>query len=286
MTEDEYNDLTERVIGVAIAVHRKLGPGKPEAMYEEAMHKTLLRQGIACERQVPLPLVFDGEMLDCGYRMDLIVEGVLVIELKTVTALLPIHEAQLLTYLRLSGHKVGLLINFEVMMLKDGIKRRVNGLGKELAPHEPWQTSTMVAGPIGEVIHCALGVHSKLGPGLLRSTYITAMIHLVKKHFRHGDQTFARVHQNLQRSISMDGLDLEHPLEIELALEFPSGSWLPLLILSVDEISPLHEARFRSQIRLAGWERGFIFNFNAVRLKDGLRQIGLTRRDSGPHHLI
>lgn len=280
MTEAEYNILTEKVIGVAIAVHRRLGPGKVEAMYEEALHKLLLKRGIACKRQVTLPLVFDGETLECGYRMDLVVEGVLVIELKTVTALLPIHEAQLLTYLRLSGHKVGLLINFDVMMLKDGIKRRVHGLGMDLVPHAEWTTTKMVAGPLGGVIRCAMSVHSKLGPGLLRSAYITAMVHEVRKRFRHGDRILARVHQNLQRSVNVDGFELEHPLEIELVLEFAAGSWLPLLILSVEEISPLHEARFRSQIRLAGWNSGFILNFNATRLKDGLRQVGLNRKDA------
>ena len=76
------------------------------------------------------------------------------------------------------------------------------------------------------------------------------------------------------------GFELEHPLEIELVLEFAAGSWLPLLILSVEVISPLHEARFRSQIRLAGWNSGFILNFNATRLKDGLRQVGLNRKDA------
>ncbi len=106
-------------------VHKALGPGLLESAYEDCLCRELELQGIAFEKQVPLPVTYKGMTLACGYRMDLVVEGELVVELKAVDALLPIHEAQLLTYLRLSGLKRGLLLNFHVSLLRDGIRRRV-----------------------------------------------------------------------------------------------------------------------------------------------------------------
>ncbi|MAO56019.1 MAG: GxxExxY protein [Rhodospirillaceae bacterium] len=117
--------LTEKVIGLAIEVHRHLGPGLLESAYEECLCFELESQGIEYARQVPLPVTYKNTKLECGYRMDLMVEGKLVIELKTVDRLLPIHEAQLLTYLKLSGLKTGLLLNFNSSVLKDGIRRLV-----------------------------------------------------------------------------------------------------------------------------------------------------------------
>ena len=117
--------LTGRVIGAAIEVHKQLGPGLLESAYEVCLCREFELLGIAFERQVPLPVEYKGLRLDGGYRLDLVVEGQLILELKSVEELLPLHEAQLLTYLKLSGIKVGLLINFNVPALKDGIKRRV-----------------------------------------------------------------------------------------------------------------------------------------------------------------
>ena len=124
----EINAITEAVIGAAIEVHKHIGPGLLESCYETCLCHELDLRGIAYERQVALPVAYKGAKLDCGYRMDLLVAGSVVIELKAIDQLLPIHEAQLLTYLRLSTHKVGLLINFNVCVLKDGIVRRVHGL--------------------------------------------------------------------------------------------------------------------------------------------------------------
>lgn len=276
MTENQYNDLSERVIGCAIAIHRRLGPGKKEALYEEALQKSLRKQGVACERQVPLPVEYGGTILDCGYRMGLVVEGVIVIELKTVAVLLPIHDAQLLTYLKLSEHKVGLLINFHSLMLKDGIRRRVHGLGMELVPAPPWTSRSSVSGPLAGVISAAMMVHSALGPGLLRSTYMVCMIHELEGRLEVKASKVVRVHQNLQRPVEVDGMQLDQPLEVELALELESEQFVPLLILSVDSITPLHEARLRSEIRLAGWQEGVILNFNADSMRDGIRHISLT----------
>jgi GxxExxY protein len=123
--ELELEELSSAVIGAAIEVHRELGPGLLESAYEACLgHELALRQ-IAFERQVPLPVSYKGVHLDCGYRLDLVVNGQLVVELKAVEHLEPIHEAQLLTYLRLSRKRVGLLINFNVALLKQGIVRRI-----------------------------------------------------------------------------------------------------------------------------------------------------------------
>jgi len=122
MTDQE---LTHAVIGAAIEVHRVLGPGLLESAYEECLVQELKLRGIPFEQQKPLPVVYKGMKLDCGYRVDLLVDGRVVVEFKAVEALAPIHEAILLTYLRLSGCKIGLLINFHCAVLKDGIRRRV-----------------------------------------------------------------------------------------------------------------------------------------------------------------
>ena len=117
--------LTEAIIGAAIEVHRALGPGLLESAYEECLCHELGLRGLSFERQYPLPVVYKGVTLACGYRMDIVVEDQVVIELKTVDKLLPVHEAQLLTYLKLSGKRIGLLFNFHCEVLRAGMKRRV-----------------------------------------------------------------------------------------------------------------------------------------------------------------
>jgi GxxExxY protein len=119
------NDLTGEVIGAAIEIHRTLGPGLLESAYEECFCYELQLRNINFERQKPLPVVFKEVSLDCGYRLDLLVMNALVVEIKAVETLLLIHEAQLLTYLKLGGWNIGLLINFNVPVLKNGIKRIV-----------------------------------------------------------------------------------------------------------------------------------------------------------------
>jgi GxxExxY protein len=115
--------LSSHVIGVAIEVHRHLGPGLLESAYEECLAFELRSNGLSFARQVALPVIYKAVRLDCGCRMDLVVEHQLVIELKAVERLLPIHEAQVLTYRRLSGHPIGLLMNFNCSVLKDGLRR-------------------------------------------------------------------------------------------------------------------------------------------------------------------
>jgi GxxExxY protein len=125
------NELTKEIIGAAIEVHRALGPGLLESAYEECLCRELSLRGVPFERQVPLPVEFKGLRLDCGYRLDLIVGKTVVVEIKAVESLLSIHDAQLLTYLKLGGWKVGLLINFNVSVLKNGIRRRVLDLEEQ-----------------------------------------------------------------------------------------------------------------------------------------------------------
>ena len=121
-----HEDLTERVIGAAIEVHREIGPGLMESAYEECLRHELHLRGLAFARQLPLPVRYKGVSLDCGYRLDLVVENSLVLELKCVEHILLVHEAQLLTYLKMTGMRVGLIFNFNVAVLaRGGIVRKV-----------------------------------------------------------------------------------------------------------------------------------------------------------------
>ncbi len=121
----ELNDITERIIGCAITVHRALGPGLLESTYEVCLVHELKKAGLQVERQIVLPVVYDNIKLDAGYQLDVLVEDSVILELKSVASLLPIHEAQLLTYLKLADKRLGLLINFNVTVLKNGIKRKI-----------------------------------------------------------------------------------------------------------------------------------------------------------------
>jgi len=128
MTERErLNRITETIIGAAIQVHRILGPGLLESAYEACLAYELAKRGLHVEQQKPVPLVYEQVKLECGYRMDLLVDHSVVVEVKSVEGLAPVHEAQTLSYLRLSGCKLALLINFNVTVLKDGIRRFING---------------------------------------------------------------------------------------------------------------------------------------------------------------
>lgn len=122
------NELSNLVIGQALEVHSVLGPGLLESAYKECLYYKIARSGLNIEKEKAMPLIFDEVRLDCGYRIDLLVERKLVIEIKSVEAISDIHLAQTLTYMRLGNYKLGLLLNFNVVRLKDGIKRVVNGL--------------------------------------------------------------------------------------------------------------------------------------------------------------
>jgi GxxExxY protein len=124
----DINQLSSKVIGAAIEVHKALGPGLLESSYQKCLCHELGLRGIAFENEKPLPLIYKGEKLDCAYQMDLVVENAIIVELKSCEKLKPIHEAQLLTYLKLSDLTLGLLLNFNVSVMRDGIKRIVNKL--------------------------------------------------------------------------------------------------------------------------------------------------------------
>ncbi|MGA2232208.1 MAG: GxxExxY protein [Tepidisphaeraceae bacterium] len=121
----DVNTITGQIVDAAMKIHSALGPGLLESAYEGCLLYELRKRGLNAVSQVPLPVVYDGVQIDVGYRIDLLVEDCVIVELKSIESLLPIHEAQLLTYLKLSGEKVGLLMNFNVTHLKDGIKRKI-----------------------------------------------------------------------------------------------------------------------------------------------------------------
>ena len=126
--QDRLNALTDKIIGAAITIHRELGPGMLESAYKTCLAHELTNRGLFVEREKALPLIYSGQTMDCGYRIDLLVDRLVVVEVKSIERFERVHTAQLLSYLRLSGCKVGLLINFNVKWLvEDGIKRRVNG---------------------------------------------------------------------------------------------------------------------------------------------------------------
>ena len=120
-----YEELTGQIRGAAIDVHRELGPGLLESAYEACLCYELKSRGIPFQRQLELPVRYKGLLLDCGYRIDILADDKVILELKAVESLAPIHEAQLMTYLKLSGKRLGLLMNFNVVLMKDGIKRFV-----------------------------------------------------------------------------------------------------------------------------------------------------------------
>jgi GxxExxY protein len=124
--DPSVNRLTFKIIKCAIAVHRALGPGLLESAYFACLVVELRREGLRVDVDVRVPLVYRGMKLDCAYRLDMIVEGTVVLELKAITAVLPVHEAQLLTYLKITGRPVGLILNFNVPVMKDGIVRKIN----------------------------------------------------------------------------------------------------------------------------------------------------------------
>jgi GxxExxY protein len=127
MEELVYNNISKQIINAAIEVHKELGAGLLESVYEYCLLDELKRRGLVVERQVLLPIRYKGSKLDKEFVIDMLVEDKIILELKSIETILPIHEFQLLTYLKLSGKKLGLLINFNVTQLKDGIRRKING---------------------------------------------------------------------------------------------------------------------------------------------------------------
>ena len=135
--EERLNKITETIIGVAIGIHKALGPGLLESAYEACMVYDLTQAGLRVEQQKSLPVVYREVKLECGYRLDLLVEKEVIVEIKSIERFLPIHKAQLMSYLKLADCKVGLLINFNVEILKDGIQRVVNNFPDSQRPPRP-----------------------------------------------------------------------------------------------------------------------------------------------------
>jgi len=127
MNEKTYNELTSQILSACIEVHRELGPGLLESVYEVCLLDELHRRGLRAEAQVKLPVSYKGKQLNKEFVIDILVEDLILLELKAIEVLLPIHEVQLVTYLKLSGKKLGLLINFHVELLKNGVRRKING---------------------------------------------------------------------------------------------------------------------------------------------------------------
>jgi len=125
---ERINLITEKAIGCAIEVHKAIGPGLLESAYEECLCYELSQNGLSFQRQVPLPVVYKDVKLDCGYQLDIIVEDLVILEIKAVERIIPIHEAQLLSYLRMLDKRIGLILNFHAAVLRNGIKRIVNNL--------------------------------------------------------------------------------------------------------------------------------------------------------------
>lgn len=125
LDEHRINSITGAIIDCSIRVHKELGPGLLESVYEVCLMKELINEGLSVKRQLNLPVIYKGEKIDIDFKIDLLVEDEVIVELKAVESILPVHEAQILTYLKLSGKQIGLLLNFNTKLLKDGIRRFV-----------------------------------------------------------------------------------------------------------------------------------------------------------------
>lgn len=269
MNTQQLNALSRQAIGAAIAVHRELGPGLEEDDYETALSAELTAIGIGHRRQVPLPVVYKGVRLDAGYRLDVLVEESLILEVKSVETIHPIHEAQLLTYLRLSEQPLGLLLNFDVPMLKQGIRRRVLGLeegGADVSPpaepREPFLEDRQFDELSNRVIGSAIEVHRQLGPGLLKSAYEECLCYELSAQ----GLSFER-----RKPLAVRFRDVELPKPAEMDVIVAGG--LPMMVVSVSEITPLLQARLLGRLRIGNWSRGLLLNFSEKTLGAGVRRL-------------
>ena len=271
MNTAQLNNLSGRVIGAAIEVHRELGAGLDEDDYEWALSRDLASIGIFHKRQEPLPVIYKGVAIDCEYRLDLLVEDLLILEIKSVAAIHPIHEAQLLTYLRLARTKLGLLLNFDVPVLKDGIRRRVLGLEEDgvlaaathmTAERTPFSTDRRFDDLSNQVLSAAIEVHRHLGGGLLKSAYAGCLAHELTLRgipFEHQKPLAVRYREII----------LPKPVTIDMVV----AGKLPLMFASVTDVTDLLEARLLGHLKLGGWPVGVLLNFNGKSLRDGLRRL-------------
>lgn len=256
------HEITGLSIGAAIAVHRELGPGVDESAYEQALSFKLRSLGIAHECQVVLPIRYRNACLSCGYRIDVLVENRIPLELKAVERILPIHSAQLLTYMRLGGFSLGLLLNFEVAVLKQGLKRFAL---TQLRPPSVSPSAVPKTGfdPLSaEVLSAAVYVHRVLGPGLLRSAYEECLCHELR--LRKIDLT-----RTANIPLHFEGRELTRTAEIPLLI----AGRVPVYCLSVASVSQLHTSRLMARLRQAGARYRFVLNFNASTMADGIHMV-------------
>ena len=282
------NRLTGEIIGAAIEVHRELGPGKAEMSYETALGHELELRGLVCKAQRAVPVVYKGVKLECGYRLDLLVADRVVVEIKSVDAVIPVHRAQVLTYLKLGGWKLALLLNFNVAVLKAGIERFVLGLNEDgvratLEPSGGRRVDPSSGDAIRalqsfsdcgdqrteelarEIISAAIEVHRELGPGLLPSTYDECLCH---EFYLRGLQ-FER---KCPLPLHYKGKALPGPDEVALLV----GGRVVVNARALNRMQPVHESQLLSQLRLGGWPLGLLINFNTPSLVEGLRRLVLS----------
>lgn len=257
-----HAEITHEIIGAAIQVHRELGPGEDEVVYEEALCIALESRGLNFQRQRPVPVIYKGRKLDCGYRMDVLVADKVVVEAKTMELVAPVHDAQLLTYLRLDDRSVGLLINFRTPVLKDGIMRRVLETSRHqrrpaFAAAAETQGSEDHSGPI---IAAAIEVHRELGPGLLRSTYLECFCHELSLR----NQTFRR---DVAVHLKFLGRALKQPGMFNLLV-----AGFPVQIVAVNAVTETHKLHLAALLCQAVLPDGLLLNFNSVLLKDGIHR--------------
>jgi GxxExxY protein len=221
---------------------------------------------MANRRQVTLPLCYKGVKLDCGYRLDLLLEERVPLELKAVSQLLPIHEAQLLTYLRIGRFPLGLLINFNVALLKEGIRRRVETREWQVPPldHEEFRGIAKFDHISATVVMAAIEVHRQLGPGLLVSAYEECL----------GYELAAKktpFERKKKIPLLLDGETLSSQAEIPLL----AGSDLPVFPLCADTLTPVHTATALARLRQGSWKQSLLLNFHAPTMLQGIKRIVL-----------
>jgi len=260
---DLGSELSGRIIAAAITVHREIGPGLDEPVYSRALSMELAARNIEHECQVALPLIYKDTRLDCGYRIDLVVARQLLIELKAVEIVHPVHEAQLITYLRLSNIRLGLLFNFGQLVLRDGIRRRANSHTR--VPYQPMPmppSADELDSLSGEVIAAAFEVRRVLGSGLLRSAYEAALEY---------ELTSRGVHCQRRQPVRLIYRDEPIPSlkEVPLVVE----GRLMVTCVCAKSIEPVHLACQRSLLKASGIEDGLCLNFHAESLGIEIRRI-------------
>ena len=259
---DLGGELTQIAIGSAMAVHRALGPGLDELDYERALHLELQAREVDHQFQVPLPLIYKGAQLHGGYRMDVVIAGRLLLELKAVEHLHPLHEAQLLTYMRLSKITLGLLLNFNTLVLKDGIVRRAGSVvppGRDYVAQPPSPGFDALS---GEVLAAALEVQHELGHGLLRSAYEACLIQ---------ELTLRGIPSEVSLPVNL--IYRDHLISSQKEIPMVVAGQIMVTCHCAQEISALQLARDRSLLKAAGVDTGLSLNFRAKSLVTEIRRI-------------